>query len=136
MRVLLSSSCLQGGSSNRRLPGFRSLWNDQDRSAMVACGAAAGVAAAFRSPVGGVLFVFEEMTSRWRPQLLWLMFFTTAVVSVSVHLLMKACNNNGCGFFGSGGFIIFEVKEGQVRHSYLCGIEASTHGLPPIMGEH
>ncbi len=37
-----------------------------------------------------------------------------AVVSVCVRALMKAtCSKDSCGFFGSGGFIIFEVTEGQ-----------------------
>ncbi|GAX72881.1 hypothetical protein CEUSTIGMA_g336.t1 [Chlamydomonas eustigma] len=103
----------QGGPSHLRIPWFQSMWNDSDRIDMVACGAAAGVAAAFRSPVGGVLFVFEELTSRWKHQLLWLMFFTTAIVSVVVRIFMKACVDNSCGFFGSGGFIIFEIAEGQ-----------------------
>ncbi len=53
-------------------------WNDRDRADMVTAGAAAGVAAAFRSPVGGVLFALEEMSSWWRNQLMWLIFFTTA----------------------------------------------------------
>ena len=40
------------------------------------------------------------------------MFFTTAVVSVGMMMLMKACTEN-CGFFGSGGSIIFEIQQGQ-----------------------
>ena len=35
------------------------------------------------------------------------------VVSITVRVLMKACSHTGCGFFGSGGFIIFEIAEGQ-----------------------
>jgi H+/Cl- antiporter ClcA len=43
---------------------------------------------------------------------MWLLWF--AVVSVSVRVLMKmTCTQDSCGFFGSGGFIIFEVSEGQ-----------------------
>lgn len=70
--------CPQGGSGSYRLGLMRGFWNDRDRYDLVACGAAAGVAAAFRSPVGGVLFALEEMTSWWKNQMLWLAFFTTA----------------------------------------------------------
>mmetsp|Transcript_23545 Transcript_23545/g.51672 ORF Transcript_23545/g.51672 Transcript_23545/m.51672 type:complete len:861 (+) Transcript_23545:337-2919(+) len=108
----------QGGTLPHTLPFFKRLWNDRDRNDMVACGAAAGVAAAFRSPVGGVLFALEEMTSWWKNHLMWLIFFTTAVVSVTVRVLMKACSRTGCGFFGSGGFIIFEISEGQDNYEF------------------
>lgn len=84
--VITDASCKhpQGGPPNGQLPWFRRMWNDRDRNDMVACGAAAGIAAAFRSPVGGVLFVLEELTSWWKNQLLWLMFFTTAGKCVGV----------------------------------------------------
>jgi chloride channel 7 len=73
----------QGGPAGHAPAWFRRFWNDRDRADLVACGSAAGVAAAFRSPVGGVLFALEETTTWWRNQLLWYAFFTTAVVSVA-----------------------------------------------------
>lgn len=31
---------------------------------------------------------------------------------------MKACAKHGCGFFGSGGFIYFEIEEGQENYEF------------------
>ncbi|XP_018846839.1 chloride channel protein CLC-d-like isoform X2 [Juglans regia] len=110
----------QGGStkyhlSSRWLQVFKS---DRDRRDLVTCGCAAGVAAAFRAPVGGVLFALEEVTSWWRSQLMWRVFFTSAVVAVVVRTAMGWCKNGNCGHFGSGGFIIWDTSDGQEDYSF------------------
>ncbi|KAE8706793.1 Chloride channel protein CLC-c [Hibiscus syriacus] len=65
----IASSIGQGGS---RKYGLTCRWlryfkNDRDRRDLITCGAAAGVAAAFRAPVGGVLFALEEVASWYLP---------------------------------------------------------------------
>ncbi|KAL2530482.1 Chloride channel protein CLC-d [Forsythia ovata] len=110
----------QGGStkyhlSSRWLQVFRS---ERDRRDLVTCGCAAGVAAAFRAPVGGVLFALEEVTSWWRSQLMWRVFFTSAIVAVVVRTAMGWCKSGKCGHFGSGGFIIWDISGGQEDYSF------------------
>ncbi|GAB4851112.1 hypothetical protein Ancab_030406 [Ancistrocladus abbreviatus] len=110
----------QGGStkyhlSSRWLQVFN---NDRDRRDLVTCGCAAGVAAAFRAPVGGVLFALEEVTSWWRSHLMWRVFFTSAVVAVVVRTAMAWCKSGKCGHFGAGGFIIWDISDGQEDYSF------------------
>ncbi|KAJ4956406.1 hypothetical protein NE237_013189 [Protea cynaroides] len=110
----------QGGSTKYHL---RSRWlqvfqSERDRRDLVTCGCAAGVAAAFRAPVGGVLFALEEVTSWWRSQLMWRVFFTSAVVAVVVRTAMAWCGSGKCGHFGSGGFIIWDISGGQEDYSF------------------
>ncbi|XP_071725568.1 chloride channel protein CLC-c-like [Rutidosis leptorrhynchoides] len=102
----------QGGSRKYHLTWrwLRYFKNDRDRRDLITCGAAAGVAAAFRAPVGGVLFALEEAASWWRSALLWRTFFTTAVVAVVLRSLIGFCRSGKCGLFGEGGLIMFDIN--------------------------
>ncbi|XP_031093188.1 chloride channel protein CLC-d-like isoform X2 [Ipomoea triloba] len=110
----------QGGSTKYHLSlrWLQVLNNERDRRDLVTCGCAAGVAAAFRAPVGGVLFALEEVTSWWRSQLMWRVFFTSAIVAVVVRTAMGWCKSGKCGHFGSGGFIIWDISGGQEDYSF------------------
>jgi hypothetical protein len=60
----------------------------------------------------GLSFCIESICCewRWRSQLLWRVFFTSAVVAVVVRTAMRWCGNGNCGHFGSGGFIIWDIS--------------------------
>lgn len=102
----------QGGSRKYGLTWnwIRYFKNDLDRRDLITCGAAAGVTAAFRAPVGGVLFALEEAASWWRSALLWRTFSTTAVVAMVLRSLIEYCRGGNCGLFGKGGLIMFDVS--------------------------
>ncbi|KAK1668701.1 hypothetical protein QYE76_056860 [Lolium multiflorum] len=102
----------QGGSRKYGLTWnwIRYFKNDLDRRDLITCGAAAGVTAAFRAPVGGVLFALEEATSWWRSALLWRTFSTTAVALMVLKSLIEYCRSGNCGLFGEGGLIMFDVS--------------------------
>ncbi|XVF60957.1 hypothetical protein PTKIN_Ptkin08bG0089300 [Pterospermum kingtungense] len=109
----------QGGSRKYHLTWrwLRYFKNDRDRRDLITCGAAAGVAAAFRAPVGGVLFALEEAASWWRSALLWRTFFTTAVVAIVLRAFVQLCSSGTCGLFGEGGLIMYDVSAAKVTYS-------------------
>ncbi|KAK3419403.1 hypothetical protein EUGRSUZ_H05062 [Eucalyptus grandis] len=109
----------QGGSRRYHLTWkwLRYFKNDRDRRDLITCGAAAGVAAAFRAPVGGVLFALEEAASWWRSALLWRTFFTTAVVAIVLRAFIEYCSTGNCGLFGQGGLIMYDVSSAQASYS-------------------
>uniref|UniRef100_A0A2C9VQ79 Chloride channel protein n=1 Tax=Manihot esculenta TaxID=3983 RepID=A0A2C9VQ79_MANES len=117
----------QGGSKKYRLTGkwLRFFKNDRDRRDLVTCGSAAGIAAAFRAPVGGVLFALEEMASWWRSALLWRAFFTTAVVAIVLRALIDLCLSGKCGLFGKGGLIMFDAYSASVTYHLI--------DVPPVL---
>ncbi|CAD6338820.1 unnamed protein product [Miscanthus lutarioriparius] len=114
----LANLLSQGGEGRWRLRWrwLRYFNNDRDRRDLITCGASSGVCAAFRAPVGGVLFALEEVATWWRSALLWRTFFSTATVVVVLRGFIEVCRNGRCGMFGEGGLILFDVSDVTVRY--------------------
>jgi len=87
----LEGPTVQMGSS-LALWGSKSLLRDEaDRKVVGAAGAGAGLGVAFNAPVGGTVFVFEELTSSFTP---WLMVATLAAASAAVWAMRLLLGNN------------------------------------------
>ncbi len=63
------------------------LRTDRHRRDFAACGTAAGVAAAFHTPIGGVLFALEEGASFWSTLLTWRAFACAIVTMITVYFV-------------------------------------------------
>lgn len=70
-------------------------------SDIITAGAGSGVAVAFGSPIGGVLFSVEEISSGLRLSTLWKTFYTSLVAITTLQLWNP---------FGTGQIVMFEVR--------------------------
>ena len=74
----------------------------------VGMGAAAGVAAAFNAPLGGILYAFEEVCSHWNANLTWRSFFCVVIAAVTFNLIIKPTRDGGndASLLLARGFVI------------------------------
>ena len=65
--------------------------HDEDAKIVMAAGAGAGLAVAFNAPIGGSVFVFEELTSTFTP---WLLMGTLAAATFAVWTMRLFLGNH------------------------------------------
>ena len=75
---------VQMGASLGSLVGRFWCRHPEDRKVVDAAGAGAGLAVAFNAPIGGSVFVFEELTSNFTP---WLLVATLAAASMAIWMM-------------------------------------------------
>lgn len=97
--AVIGAGLSQGKSSSfgidtswTKFKGFR---NDKEKRDFISCGAAAGVAAAFGAPIGGVLFALEEGASFWHQNLTWRTFFCAMVSAFVFNFFISTFEADG-----------------------------------------
>lgn len=78
------------------------LFSNEDHREIVSAGAAAGLAAAFGAPVGGVLFALEEASTVWSKKTAWRCFLCAATASFVLNQLRP---HSGAGLLSIGRLI-------------------------------
>ncbi len=66
-----------------------------DRRVVLAAGAGAGLAVAFNAPIGGSVFVFEELTSSFTP---WLLLSTLSAATFAIAVMRSMIGNQSVFF--------------------------------------
>lgn len=94
----------------RMFPQFRENGRRMREMLSVACSSA--LAVAFGSPVGGVLFVYEEMSSQFPRKVLWKAFLCSMVAAMSLKALDPT---------RTGRLVLFETNYGVAYkpHNYI-----------------
>jgi chloride channel 7 len=98
------SQGLTTGCVDFPLINFQDFRNDFTKRDFITIGAAAGVAAAFKAPIGGILFTLEEGASFWSLPLTISAFICAAITELTISLIFARYNGDSQGSFAFGQF--------------------------------
>jgi H+/Cl- antiporter ClcA len=109
--AVVAAGLSQGKNSSFNVDGcwarFHSFRNDHEKRDFVACGTAAGVAAAFGAPIGGCLFALEEGTTHWNDFLTWRTFVCAMVSAATLNFTLSIFETKRAGLLDQKGSITF-----------------------------
>ena len=89
---------------------FRAFRTTKDRRDFVTAGAACGVSAAFGAPIGGLLFVMEEVASFWGLEASGQAFLASMVAFFTVALFNTVIIGHNKGYVSSNAAVLFQVE--------------------------
>lgn len=79
---------------------------------VIAAASAAGVAVAFGSPIGGILFALEEMSTTWNIKIIWRAFWCALCATMTLSVLNP---------FRTGKLVLFQVSYDRDWHFFEIG---------------
>ncbi|ESL09902.1 chloride channel protein [Trypanosoma rangeli SC58] len=90
---------------------FQAFRNNKDRRDFITAGAACGVSAAFGAPIGGLLFVMEEVSSFWDHSASGQIFLATMICFTTIGIIRSMLEDQQLlGWVSNAVSVLFEVN--------------------------
>lgn len=117
---------VQMGASIGSLVAPSLVKGQDDRRVVLAAGAGAGLAVAFNAPIGGSVFVFEELTTSFTP---WLLVATLSAATFAVGVMRWMIGNQYVFFVLPGNMVGGSIDWSFLLLGGLLGVAGAAYNL-------